>query len=850
MRLLALSQVRHLLHHRLQTLLAVLGIALGVAVVNAVDISNYSAQQNLRNAAEQLDGGASHRIVGAHNRLDEALYAQLRRQLLSSHPDISLSPIISSKLYSPRGTAHWQLFGIDPLSDGRFARFDSDGTTIDIKAFLQRSNSVLISRSLAEEMRVSIGDSLPLPLSDRTLELYVAGIIALDYDNRQLLIMDIGNAQSITAMAGYLSHIDVSIPPERPDLIDVVLQQLPQQTQLLSTGQLLEGQLSLISALNFNLSAMSLLAVVVGVFLIFSTVRFSVLQRIPSFARLRVQGVTDNEIQQLLVKEALLLASAGIILGWLLGFLLSQVLAPITNRTINDLYWAQLTTGNWFHWSLYLKTGLMGVVTTVLTSQLCYRGIRQLALSHTIVRVQQEFDSQQQQRLQLLLALSSAIAAALLLTINQHLYISYLAVCLLVLATMLFIPSCVTACYPAAQNIAKTLFGSTGLIALRDCQREASRVLLAIMALSLAVAATNGIATMVDSFRGTVNEWMQTQLGADIYLRSNSAQAEAANIAPEVIAILKREPEIQRFFMTRMTRTLVNNKWLPLNAVDTWTASAAPGESPPTNPADNASLIGQDPQLAWNNMRRGQLIISEPLARKHDLGQGKTLSLITPKGIVDFTIAGVMRDYGAEHGRIIIDRQQYQAQWQDSAVNTVGIYLKNPQQKKLLLERWEGTLAEQFSLQLVDSEVVRATVKIVFERTFAITRVLQILVLIIAVIAIVSTLMIYQLQRREQLLTLRALGMTAGELRKIFVIQGGFIGAMAGLIAIPFGILVAWLLVAVINPAAFGWSLDFRLDPLISLWGFSVAFLSGLLSAVYPSIHFGRAANISELNRE
>ncbi len=889
MTLLELSQLRYLTHHRLQTLLAILGIALGVAVVNAVDITNYSARQNLRNSVQQLDSLASHKILGADTTINEAHYAELRRQLLSRYPELKLAPVINGFLYSHHldNSANptnkksdknntdsskpkrqkWQLLGIDPLSGDLFKGLNSNPGSIEFNRFITQDNAVLITRALAKKYQLAIGDTLKLPLINKKLSgqhsnqhanqlldhkhsqstsLLVAGII--ENTNLSLLIMDIGHAQSLLSKHALLSSIEVSIPKNQPELIAIIQSILPSQLQLLSKQQLIKGQLSLISALEFNLSALSLLAVVVGTFLIFSTIRFSVLQRTPTFARLRVLGVSNQELQWLLLKEALLLATLGIVIGWILGFLLSQLLAPITHRTISDLYSSQAPATISYHWKLYGKTAVLGLLATLFTSQLCYRNLQQLALSHTMSRVRQEADNHQHAYWQLITAALFGLIGLLLLSpgINQNLnqyYLllsAYVAVFLLVASALLLLPFCVSIAYPALQTISHKLFGTTGLIALRDCRRESSRVLLAIMALCLAVAATNGIATMVDSFRSSVSQWIEAQLSADIYLESNNVQPHHRRISKPLLNQLKNHPDIDHLFIGRMTRTRVDNKWLPLNAVEN------------TGEKINTAIefIAGNLNDALQNFHQGQLLISEPLARKKQLGVGDTLTLHTGKGLVDFTIAGVIRSYDGEHGSIVIHRQHYQNLWQDNQIDKIGLFLKDSHQKQRVLSTFENTLAKTYSLRLTDALVIKNAVFTVFDRTFAITQVLQFLVLIIAVIAIISTLMMYQLQRREQLLTLRALGMTITELRKLFIIQACFIGGMAGLLAIPLGLLLAWLLVHIINPAAFGWTLSFHIDPIISLTGFSVALLAGLLSAIYPCLHFGKAANITELNRE
>ena len=836
--LLERSQIRYLLRHRLQTLLAVLGIALGVAVVNAVDISNYSAQENLRQAVQQIDSLSNYRILSAEKYFDQSLYADLRRAILSTNPEIKISPVIEGTLRSKDySQANWQLLGIDPLSGGTLQGLVNNKTTIDISSFIATANAVLISEQLAQRLHKATGDTLNLQLSDQTLTLTIAGVIGID--NPQLLIADIGTVQNLLLKSGSLSYLNINSSDESFNL-EILKTALPPSLRLIKTEQIITGQLSLIQALQFNLSALSLLAVVVGAFLIFSTLRFSILQRAPMFARLRVQGVSHRELQLLLFKEALVLAILGMICGWILGFLLSQILAPISNRTISDLYSTPMSAAISVHWLLYLKTALLALTITLATSQFCYRSLQQHNLSQGLSRVEQELSSRKNLHRQLIASVLLALIGAGLLIQTQTLISSYAAALAIISSALLLLPILVSGLHPFFQALSVKMFGTVGLIALRDCQRESSRVLLAIMALCIAVSATNGIAIMVDSFRGSVSQWIETQLGADIYLHPRQAQADTASIPNAVIPILQDMKGIKSVYSSQITRTFIDNKWLPLNVIEAQSIASH----------QSLDLISGDTNSALQRFRQGDILISEPLARKKRLQTNDHLMLLTPDGEQVFSIAGIFHDYGAEHGRIVINSKQYQARWHDYRIGSIALTVENPDQKQAILAAIESKLAKDYSLQLVDSEVIKKMVLVIFDRTFAITQVLQLLVLVISIIAIISTLMIYQLQRREQLLTLRALGLTVSELRQLFFIQAGFIGGMAGLLAVPMGLLMAWLLVDIINPAAFGWSLSFHIDPMIFIIGFSAGLLAGLLSALYPCIHFGKAANITELSRE
>lgn len=832
MRLLLLSQLRNLLRHKLQSLLAVLGIALGVAIVNTVDISNYSAKQNICRAERYLSDQADYRILSSSGTIDEQLYAKLRRDWLSLHPTLSLNPILSSRLKpANRDQRDWTVLAIDPLSyQGIHKPNRLSGAELDLSSLIGSHRALVISSSLANKRELSLGDTLTLALRGENIVFTIAGILAMPDAYQQLLLMDIGQAQQLLALEGRLSYIDVNIDSKQPfttqQLQHELSQQLPAGLQLLAIEQLIEGQLELSHALEFNLSAIGLLAMAVGGLLIFSTVRFSVLQRLPLFVRMRIQGASQREILWILLLEATLLAVIGILLGWLLGGILAQHILPLTQRSLNQLYNHNLLLEASVNGLLYAKTAVLGLGCALLSASLSFRMIQQAPLSHSIKRIQQELRVKQQRRFYTYLALACSIIAAFILASGaaSNLLQSYIGASLAIVAALLLSPGLCRLGLIALQALFTRFSGPIGRITLRDLMREDSRITLAVIALTLAVAASTGIATMVDSFRSTVESWLDSELVADIYLRSNLPSQAQSAITPQRISELKNlGPEELSF--SRLTTLQFAQHTVTLVARDHWITNSISG---------NPSKALED-----KGSTRDEIVISEALANKLELKINTHIKLPTPSGEKPFRISAIFRDYSTEYGRIIISRESYRQYWQDDRVDSIGFYLAPQQTRQFALSTLQDW-GDKHAIRLIDSNTVRQGVLAVFDDTFAITQVLRILVLLIAAVAIISTLMIYQIQRRDQLLTLRTLGMSTGELRLLFIIQGAVIGAISGLLSVPLGLLIAWLLTSFINPAAFGWSLDFSLQWSHCVSGIAIAIIAGLVSALYPCWRYVR----------
>ena len=286
---------RYLTRHAWQSILMVLGITLGVAVVIAIDLANASASRAFDLSAETITGKATHQITAGPQGLDETVYTRLRLAGLG----VPLAPVISEYVSSPElGGNPVQLLGVDPFTEAPFRNYLGSSTpnTADLARFLTQPGAILISDRLAQRYGLNSGDTIKLDSGGRTSQAVIVGLLqpadalsarALD----SLVLADIGSAQELTAKQGVLDRIDLILPTQGI-LADEIRTLLPAGTTL-QTVEARSGVIQeMTSAFRINLTALSLLALVVGMFLIYNTITFSVVQRRPLFGTLRCLGVT------------------------------------------------------------------------------------------------------------------------------------------------------------------------------------------------------------------------------------------------------------------------------------------------------------------------------------------------------------------------------------------------------------------------------------------------------------------------------------------------------------------------------------------------------------------------------
>ena len=336
------TSLRDLLRRPLQTALMILGIALGVAVVIAIDLANTSANRAFTLSTETVVGKATHQIIGGPEGLPEALYTQLR---------VDWGYRLSAPVVEGLATAidldqqPLRILGVDPFAEAPFRSYLSgaNGQAGGLQELFVEPNTVAIGAGMADRYGLKVGDPLRLQLSDRFITVTVASLLTPpDANSRRaldgVLLADIATAQELMGLTnpGRLTRIDLILTPDEAAALAA---RLAVGVSLSPASEQANTVAQLTAAFQLNLTALSLLALVVGMFLIYNTVMFSVVQRRAIFGTLRSLGVTGGQLFWLIQLETAVVAIVGALLGLGLGWLLGQGAVRLVTQTINDLYY-------------------------------------------------------------------------------------------------------------------------------------------------------------------------------------------------------------------------------------------------------------------------------------------------------------------------------------------------------------------------------------------------------------------------------------------------------------------------------------------------------------------------------
>jgi len=828
---------RHQQRHVWQSILSVLGIALGVAVVMAVGLANQSASRAFEVTMEQISGRVSHQIIAGSTGLPEQLFTDLRLRF----PDLPSAPVVEG--VARIGDEQLTLLGLDPLSERPFRNLTPTGRSGVLNALLTSRDGVLISAYSAARLGLAEGDRISLNIGGSSREAQILALFgqpgeaALD----GVLVTDIAIAQTLLQQFGTLDRIDLALDPEQ---VARLRDWLPAGVRLVETERRTAAMADMSQAFQTNLTAMSLLALLVGGFLIYNTATFSVLQRRRQFGIMRLLGATRSEVFRAILAEQMLIGLVGTLVGMGAGILLARELLWLVTRTINDLYFA-LTVSQLDLSPRILLTGtLLGLVTTFIAASVpaweATRSSPQSVNRRSVI----ERRSHRALPWLLLTGLAGMIAGVLLVQASERsLLLGFAALFCFIMGYCLLVPTLVPPIARLLQYPLKWLFGTIGRLASRGIDATLSRTGPAIAALTLAIAATIGMGIMVESFRDTVGQWLAQTVQGDIYVTAPHSASKRAS-APLPAGLLEQVQELPG------VADLSSGRHVTLEGDNGPVSLLAIGLS--SGSYRGFHFKGETQPDLWERFSSGDLVlISEPYAYHNRLRVGDSLALLAPNGVVNFTIGGVFFDYGSDRGLVVMPREHYARLWHDEQITTLGIYLQADQPIEPLLTRIKQlTGKSERPLQVrANREILEQSLEI-FDRTFTITRVLRLLVIAVAFVGILSAMMALQLERAREHAILRATGLTPGQLLGQVILQTLLMGLMAALLAMPLGWLMAEILIHVINLRAFGWSMPSQLSPTILVEAVGFALIAALLAGLYPSLRMGRTRPALALREE
>ncbi|MGR9116235.1 MAG: FtsX-like permease family protein, partial [Gammaproteobacteria bacterium] len=543
----------------------------------------------------------------------------------------------------------------------------------------------------------------------------------------------------------------------------------------------------------------------------------------------------------LILKEAFFLGIIGTSAGILLGLLIGQELLQRVSATMDTIYFSVDAKTLFVNpWQIG-KAAALGLSATFLAvlppaweatrlspiaamsrSQL-ETGVRHLIKSANLFGI---------------ILIMTGIGVAFFSSTSITLGLS--SIFLLLIGFALLTPSLTSVIMTGIERLSARILGILGKLPPRMVNAEISRTSIAIAALMIVVAATIGMELMIDSFRQTVSQWLKITLQADFYVAvSNDKQAlDKAQADRQLKSRITELPGVTMVSSVLHTRVMGDRESIPVSVFEL------------NERSKRGFILNKDkfPDI-WRLFEQQQsIIVTEAYAYHRQVSPGATLRLKTDQGLQDFTVLAVYKDYSGDQGHIAMSRRQYLRFWPDLGYSGIGVYAQQDTDVNRLEQRLRAMLKNTQMLRS-NADIYTASMQI-FEQTFKVTETLRWLAAGIAFVGIFGALMALQFERTRQLGILRAIGITPEQITLLITAETGLMGLVAGLLAIPAGLIVAYMLIFVVYPRSFGWTMAFHMNPVALMQGLLLAFGAALVAGIIPGRKMAQSSPARALRSE
>ena len=809
--------------HPVRALLAILAIAVGVAMGFAIHLINAAAFNEFSAAVKSISGQADIQVVGAEPTFDEAIFPVLARRagVAVASPVLEVDagvPAKSAGLGGPGGPATLKIIGIDAFRAGAVSP-DLLGVAeqpLDLLA----DDAVFLSPAAMSWLNTAKGARLPLRAGSRDVALRVAGGLFNARAGQRIAVMDIGAAQWRFERLGVLSRVDLKLhegvdrgrfeaalktelAARYPGRFQVSQPNDPDQDSRTNT---------LSRAYRVNLTVLALVALFTGAFLVFSTQALSVIRRRSQFALLRVLGVERRDLLKQVLLEGASLGVIGAALGVAGGYALAAIALRFFGADLGAGYFQGVQPAVHFTPVAALVFFALGLGVALLG---CLAPALEAARAAPAVALKSGSDETALSKLARIWPSMLCLAVAALFSRLPPVFalpiFGYLAIALLLIGGIGLMPRLAASAFGALERLLRPVRAVPALTLAR-LANASGQAAIALGGVLASFALMVAMAIMVSSFRVSVDDWLLRILPADMYVRVAAAGGTAGLGAAEQAAIAQTQGVLRAEFL-RSRPVSLDPARPAITVISRDIDIADPGQRLVLVGAAAAVPAGARP--AW---------VSEAMLDLYKVKAGDVLKLPLGGSLQSFFIAGAWRDYASQNGAVQIRLADYRAITGDDKVSDAALWLR-PGVSADQLEAQLRTLPFGANLTLARPGQIRALSLQIFDRSFAVTYLLEAIAIAIGMSGVAATFSAQTLARAREFGMLRHVGVTRGQILRILALEGGALTALGVACGFALGVTISLILVFVVNPQSFHWTMQMHLP-----WGL-LASVAGLLLA-------------------
>ena len=797
--------------NRWRALLAVTCIALGVALAGAVHTIHSSALDEIGRAARTLAGTADLELQGPRNGFDDALFAPVARVVGVS----VASPVLDLEATLADGTGTLRVLGIDPFRAARLqAGFVAPpaGASVATSAEpLDAARAFLTPLALAKS-GMKVGDDLGLRAGSSVVRLRIAGALPALDDGGAVAVVDIAAAQQAFGRVGSISRIDIRLAPgaNAAAVREALAAMVPPGVAVITPDADSRLSASLTRAYRVNLTALALVALATGAFLVFATMALQAARRRGEFALLRALGLERRDVALFVAAEGAILGAVGSLLGTVLGLAAADLMLHRFGYDLGAGFFAG--AGQVLAPDLLALGAIasLGIATSVAASLAVAKSLARLDVAQALRDRTADLPVAGVPIAIPLALLAIAGVLATLPSIAQLPLGGYAAIAMGLGSAVLLVAPLMRALLAHAPRMEHPVT----FLALAQVRSLPGHLTATVAGVVVSVALATSMGVMVHSFRLSLDAWLDGVLGADLYVRS-SPLGDSGFFSPGDVARIARLPEVAAVESLRYDRMLLGDPPTPVTVIarPLWKRVLNGFQAQPSGGPAKEGAIG-----AW---------ISAAAVDLQGWKAGDEITLPLAGRPTRIQIVGTFRDYARTWGAVLIDQADYRRASGDERANDLALRLREGVATAKAADAVRRALPEA-RLAFDDPGEIHQRSLLLFDRTFAVTWALEAVAALIALAGLTSSFAALAWSRRREFGVLRHLGLARRDVLSLLAVEGAATGALGALIGLASGAAVSAVLVHVVNRQSFHWDIELHWPwaALASLVGATIALCS------------------------
>lgn len=815
--------LRTIRRERILTILSIGGVALGIGLFVGVKVAADRAVEAFTAEIRGIGGQMNYEILHASGiDFDEGIYPAVRLIEEESLPVLVATAFIQDLRETVEIIAPASVRAIGLLSA---PSLESEA----LGDLFRVSNGVLVTKRFSERHGTRKGDELRALVYDREHLLRVVGVLDDAALTPSAMVMDLGNFQDLSGKAGFLSRIELRTDEVKAEKIRKILSA---DLSIERKDDLIKSREEILKSFRYNLQFVSLIAILVGMFLLYNTVFMSVVKRRTEIGILRGLGMARRTVILLFLTHGLILGLSGSILGIAIGQGAAYFSSLAVEKTISAMYETISISDYRIAPSDAGMAVLIGIAVSLAASAVpAYESSR---IRPNESMREGTFESAYRGYRGILAAagLIFVSAGCLLAVYDYHLmpfsfpFPSYVGILLIIAGFSLLSPAYLSLLLRVLKRPAEGLFRATARIALSDMRGNTYRFSVALMSVAISSALIIALFTLISSFRGSLKGWIEENIAADIYIKPSSCASNFCffPLSEEVVRIAGEVPEVEGMNQFRTIQVDLFGRKVTAGFADTVMderfARKRGGKM-----VERTAGLRDAPRVS----------ISRYLSARYGLQEGDLLEILTPSGPVAFTVADVFSSYSTTSGFLFFDRRWLKEFWGLDDATQLSIYLREGADAVAVARDLRRRLSERFSLQVLNNRDLRQSVLEIFDRSFAITYAIEVISIIVSLIGVVNILMAFVLERRRDISVLRYLGGTWRQIQEVLVVSAAVVGAGGIILGACMGLMMSLIFVFVVNKVSFGWEITFGI-PFAALAVVAAGlFVSTVLAGLLPA---------------